>query len=107
MPQGAALLEPPPRDERRIIRDAQRSGLFPGAAPSRRAATMRELEVAKANAELRMVQDRRRANQNAQRVQMDYERILGDQAASTIPPLRTFRHQMNDRRRISEQILAE
>ncbi len=50
------------------------------------------------------MQMRRSAMQDAQRTQLDYERILSEQAASTIPPLRTFRHQMNDRRRIAEGV---
>ena len=65
---------------------------------------MKHLEIMQQNAEVRAMQERRRNMQDAQRTQMDYERILGDQAASTIPPLRTFRHQMNDRRRIAEGV---
>jgi len=94
----------PPRNEKRIIKDARNSGMFMKNVPSKRAAFMRHFEILQQNAEVRAMQDRRRNMQDAQRTQMDYERILGDQAASTIPALRTFRHQMNDRRRIAEGV---
>ena len=104
--RGAAL-QPPPRDEQRIIRDARASGMFMPSGPSRRAAYMRQFERMQANAEVRAMQERRRALQEAQRTSMDYDRILGEQAASTIAPLRTFRHQMNDRRRMADQIYQQ
>ena len=98
------VLEPPPRNEKQIIRDARNSGLFMKSMPSKRQAFMHHAEIMQQNAEVRAMQMRRSAMQDAQRTQQDYERILGDQAASTIPPLRTFRHQMNDRRRIAEGV---
>ena len=78
--------------------------MFMKDVPSKRAAFMRHSEILQQNAEVRAMQDRKRNMQESQRTQMDYSRILGDQAASTIPPLRTFRHQMNDRRRIAEGV---
>ena len=78
--------------------------MFMKSMPSKRAAFMRHFEILQQNAEVRHMQDRRRSMQDAQRTQLDYERILDEQAASTIPPLRTFRHQMNDRRRIAEGV---
>ena len=96
------LLKPPPRNEQQIIKAARDSGMFMKSVPSKRAAFMRHAEIMQQNAEVRHMQDRRRAMQEGQRTQLDYERILGEQAASTIPPLRTFRRQMNDRRRIAE-----
>ena len=98
------VLKPPPRNEKQIIKDARDSGMFMKGVPSKRAAFMKHFEILQQNAEVRAMQERRRNMQDAQRTQMDYERILGDQAASTIPPLRTFRHQMNDRRRIAEGV---
>lgn len=92
------------RNEKQIIKDARDSGMFIKSVPSKRAAFMKHFEILQQNAEVRAMQERRRNMQDAQRTQMDYERILGDQAASTIPPLRTFRHQMNDRRRIAEGV---
>ena len=101
------FLKPPPsqdRNEKQIIKDARNSGMFIKDVPSKRAAFMRHSEILQQNAEVRAMQDRKRNMQESQRTQMDYQRILGDQAASTIPPLRTFRHQMNDRRRIAEGV---
>ena len=98
------VLKPPPRNEKQIIKDARDSGMFMKSMPSKRAAFMRHFEILQQNAEVRAMQDRRRGMQDAQRTQLDYERIPGEQAASTIPPLRTFRHQMNDRRRIAEGV---
>ena len=101
--RGAAL-QPPPRDEQRIIRDARASGLFIPSGPSRRAVYMAQYERMHANEQVRATQERRRAMQEAQRTSMDYDRVLGEQAASTIPPLRTFRHQMNNRQRMAEEV---
>ena len=98
------VLKPPPRNEKQIIKAARDSGMFMKSMPSKRAAFMRHFEIMQQNAEVRAMQDRRRNMQDAQRTQLDYERILGEQAASTIPPLRTFRHQMNDRRRIAQGV---
>ena len=101
------VLNPPPsqvRNEQQIIKDGRNSGMFMKDVPSKRAAFMRHSEILQQNAEVRAMQDRKRNMQESQRTQMDYSRILGDQAASTIPPLRTFRHQMNDRRRIAEGV---
>ena len=95
-------LQSPGRNEKQIISDSRNSGMFLKPVPSKRAALMRHFEILRQNAEVRAMQERRRSMQEAQRTQMDNERILGDQAASTIPPLRTFRHQMNDRRRIAQ-----
>ena len=94
----------PPRNEKQIIKDARNSGMFMKSVPSKRAAFMRHFEFLQQNAEVRAMQERRRNIQDAGRTQMDCERILGDQAASTIPPLRTFRHQMNDRQRIAQGV---
>ena len=98
------VLGPPPRNEQQIIKAARDSGMFMKSVPSKRAAFMRHFEIMQQNAEVRHMQERRRAMQDGQRTQLDYERILGEQAASTIPPLRTFRHQMNDRQRIAEGV---
>ena len=98
------VLKPPPSNEKQIINDARNGGMFMKSMPSKRAAFMRHYEILQQNAEVRAMQDRRCNMQDAQRTQQDYERILGEQAASTIPPLRTFRHQMNDRRRIAEGV---
>ena len=65
---------------------------------------MRHFAVQQANAEVRAMQERRRYQQDAQRTQMDYERVIGDQVASTIPPLRTFNHQMNNRRAMANAV---
>jgi hypothetical protein len=105
--RGDALLEPPPRDERRIIRDAQMSGMFPRGMPSKRAAFMRQFGLMQQNAEVRAMQERRRGLQEAQRTQMDYERVLGDAAQSRIAPLRTFNHQMNDRQRLANSLTGQ
>lgn len=75
--------------------------------PSKRAAYMRHFAVMQQNAEVRQMQERRRALQEAQRTQMDYERVMGDAVQSRIAPLRTFRHQMNDRRRLADQIFRD
>jgi hypothetical protein len=104
---GAELLKPPPRDEQRIIRDARSSGMFMKDRPSKRAAYMRHFATMQQNAEVRAMQERRRALQEAQRTQMDYERVMGDAVQSRIAPLRTFRHQMNDRRRLADQIIRD
>ncbi len=98
------LLEPPPRNEAQIIRNAIRSGMFMNSAPSTRAALLRHVQTIEANAQLRAVQERRRAMDEAQRTQMDYDRKLSDTLQSRIAPLRTFNHQMNDRRRVARQI---
>ena len=104
---GAELLKPPPRDEQRIIRDARSSGMFPKDRPSKRAAYMRHFAVMQQNAEVRAMQERRRALQEAQRTQMDYERVMSDAVQSRIAPLRTFNHQLNDRRRAVDQIFRD
>ncbi len=101
--RGAAF-EPVPRDEERIVRDGRKSGMFPKQSASKRAALMRHFATMQANAEVRALQERRRYQQDAQRTQMDYERVVGDQVASTIPPLRTFNHQMNNRRAMANAV---
>ena len=98
------LLEPAPRDEGQLIRDALRSGVFMKSAPSSRAALIKHFEIMEANAQLRTVQERRRSQDEAKRTQMDYDRQLSDRAQRRIAPLQTFNHQMNDRRRMSQQI---
>ena len=98
------LLEPAPRNEQQIIRDAIRSGMFLQSAASTRAALLKHVQQMEANAQVRAVQDRRRAIEAAQRTHMDYDRKLSDTVQSRIPPLRTFNHQMNDRRRVAQQI---
>ena len=98
------LLEPMPRNEQQIIRDAIQSGMFLQSAPSTRAALLRHIQTMEANAQLRAVQERRRAMDEAQRTQMDYDRKLSDTLQSRIAPLRTFNHQMNDRRRVAREI---
>ena len=103
MERGHAF-KPLPRDEEDIIREARKSGLFLPSGPDRRAAYMAHFANMQANTEVRATQERRRAMQEAQRTSMDYDRVLGEQAASTIPPLRTFRHQMNNRQRMAEEI---
>ena len=100
------LLEPMPRNEQQIFRDAIRSGVFMQSAASERDALMKHVEMMEANAQLRAVQERRRAIDEAKRTQMDYDRKLSDTLQSRIAPLRTFRHQMNDRRRIAQQIFS-
>ena len=103
MERGHAF-KPLPRDEEDIIREARKSGLFLSSGPERRAAYIAHFARMQANAEVRATQERRRAMQEAQRTSMDYDRVLGEQAASTIPPLRTFRHQMNNRQRMAEEV---
>ena len=98
------LLEPPSRNEAQIIRDAIRSGMFMNSAPSTRAALLRHIQNMVTNAQLRAVQERRRAMDEAQRTQMDYDRKPSDALQSRIAPLRTFNHQMNDRRRVAREI---
>jgi len=98
------LLEPAPRNEQQIIRDAIRSGTLLQSAASTRAALLKHVEILEANAQVRAVQERRRAIEAAQRTQMDYDRKLSDTVQSRIPPLRTFNHQMNDRRRVAREI---
>ena len=100
------LLEPMPRNEQQIIRDAIRSGMFMQSAASTRAALMKDVDMMEANAQLRAVQERRRAIEAAQRAQMDCGRKLSDTLQSRVAPLRTFRHQMNDRSRIAQQIFS-
>ena len=98
------LLEPAPRNEQQIIRDAIRSGMFMSSAPSTRAALLRHIQTMEDNARLRAVQERRRAMDEAKRTQMDYDRRLSDTLQNRIAPLRTFNHQMNDRRRVAREI---
>ena len=98
------LLEPMPRNEQQIIRDAIQSGMFLQSAPSTRAALLRYVQMMEANAQLRAVQERRRALDEAKQTQMDYDRRLSDTLQSRIPPLRMFNHQMNDRRRVARDI---
>ena len=100
------LLEPAPRNEQEIIRTALRSGAFLQSAPSSRAALLKRMEVMEANAQLRTVQERKRAMEDSRRAQMDYDRRLAETTQRRIAPLQTFNHQMNDRRRMSEQILG-
>ena len=100
------LLEPAPRNEQQIIRDEIRSGMFLQSAASTRTALLKHVQQMEANSQVRAVQDRRRAIEAAQRTQMDYDRKLSDTVQSRIPPLRTFNHQMNDRRRVAQQILS-
>ena len=95
------LLEPMPRNEQQIIRDAIRSGMFLNSAPATRAALLKHVDIIQANAQVRAVQERRRAIEAAQRTQMDYDRKPSDTLQSRIAPFRTFNHQMNDRRRIA------
>ena len=94
------LLEAAPHNEERIIRDALRSGVFMKSAPSSRAALLKRMEIMETNAQFRAVQERRRA------IQMDYDRQLSETAQRRIAPLQTFNHQMNDRRRMSQQIFG-
>ena len=98
------LLEAAPRDEAKIIQAALRSGLFLRDAPSTRAALMRRMQQMEDNARLRLVQERRRGMEEARRAQDDYERRQSDLLHSRIAPMRTFRHQMNDRRRMAREI---
>ena len=78
--------------------------MFPADMASKRAALVRHLATMQQNAELRAVQEKRRGIQAAQSQQMDYERIVGDAVRSRIEPLRTFRHQMNDRERMADAV---
>ena len=100
------LLEEPPRDEARIIRDAGRSGIFPQSRPSTRAAQMRRFEQEETNARVRQMQERWRALQEAQTARMVTDRLVSEVMQSLIPALRTFNHRMADRRRIADQIRA-
>jgi hypothetical protein len=100
------LLEPAPRDEQQIIRTALRSGAFLQSAPSTRAALLKRMEVMETNAQFRAVQERRRAMEESKRAQMDYDRQISETMQRRIAPLQTFNHQMNDRRRVSQQILG-
>ena len=52
------------------------------------------------------MQERRRALQEAQTARMDTDRLVSEVMQSRIPALRTFNHQMADRRRVADQILA-
>ena len=98
------LLEPMPRNEQQIIRDAIRSGTFLNSAPSTRAALLKHVEMMEANAQMRAVQEKRRAIEAAQRTQMDYDRKLSDTLQSRIAPLRTFNDQMKARQRVAREI---
>ena len=98
------LLEPMQRNEQQIIRDAIQSGMFLQSAPPTHAALLRHIQTMEANAQLRAVQERRRAMDEAQRTLMDYDRKLSDTLQSRIAPLRTFNHQMNDRRSVAWEI---
>ena len=98
------VLEPPPRNEQEIIRDAIRSGMFLHSAASTRAALLKHVQQMETNAQVRAVQERRRAIEAAQMTQMDYDRKMSDTLQSRIAPLRTFNHQMNDRRRVAREI---
>ena len=100
------ILEPAPRDEGQIIRDALRSGMFLSSCASTRSALTRHVELMEANAKFRQVQERRRSMEEARAAQMDYDRQLGETAQRRIAPLQTFNHQMNNRRRIAQQILS-
>ena len=100
------ILEPAPRDEARLIRDALRSGMFLQSAVSSRAALVKHVELMEANANLRAVQERRRSLDQARRTQMDYDRRLAETNQRLIAPLRTFNHQMNDRRRMANEIFS-
>ena len=64
------------------------------------------MEVMETNAQFRAVQDRRRAMEESKRAQMDYDRQISETMQRRIAPLQTFNHQMNDRRRVSQQILG-
>ena len=100
------ILEPAPRNEEQIIRGALRSGVFLESAPSSRAALIKRMELVEANAQLRTVQERKRSMDESRRAQMDYDRQLSETMQRRIAPLPTFNHQMNDRRRVSQQILG-
>ena len=100
------LLEPAPRNEEQLIRDALRSGVFMKSAPSSRAALLQRMEVMETNAQFRVVRERRRTMEESKSARMDYDRQLAETMQRRIAPLQTFNHQMNDRRRISQQILG-
>jgi hypothetical protein len=100
------LLEPAPRNEEQLIRTALRSGVFMKSAPSSRAALMKRMEVMETNAQFRVAQERRRVMEESKNARMDYDRQLSETMQRRIAPLQTFNHQMNDRRRISQQILG-
>ena len=87
------LLEPAPRGEQQLIRDALRSGMFLNDAPSTRAELIKRMEITKANAEVRAVQEQRRAMDEARRTQMDYDRKISEVTQRRIAPLQTFNHQ--------------
>ena len=44
--------------------------------------------------------------EESKNARMDYDRQLSETMQRRIAPLQTFNHQMNDRRRISQQILG-
>ena len=67
---------------------------------------MRRFEQQETNARVRQMQERRRALQEAQTARMDTDRLVSEAMQSRIPALRTFNHQMTDRRRMADQILA-
>ena len=100
------LLEPAPRNEEQLIRTALRSGAFMKSAPSSRAALLQRMEAMETNAQFRAVQERRRTMEESKSARMDYDRQLSETMQRRIAPLQTFNHQMNDRRRISQQILG-
>ena len=83
-----------------------RSGVFLESAPSSWAALMQRMELMEANAQLRTVQERKRSMDESSRAQMHYDRRLSETMQRRIAPLQTFNHQMNDRRRVSQQILG-
>ena len=101
------FLVPIPGNEEQIIRDARRSGMFLESGRSTRAALAKHMETMEANAQVRAVQERRRAIEEAQRTQMDYEKKLSDTLQSRIAPLQTFNHQVNDRQRVAQQIFPD
>ena len=78
--------------------------MFPADVASKRAALVRHLATMQQNAEMRAMRERRRSFQDAQSQQMDYERVVGDAVRSRIEPLRTFRHQTNDRARMANAV---
>ena len=100
------LLEPAPRDEARIIKDALQSGVFLKSATSSRAALAKRVEIIETNAQFRAVQERKRVLEESKRVQMDYDRQLSETTQRRIAPLQTLNHQMNDRRRMAQQIFG-
>ncbi len=65
---------------------------------------MKHVEMMEENAQIRAIQERRRAIEAAQRTQMEYDRKLSETLQSRIAPLRTLNHQMNDRRRVAREI---